>query len=378
MKVIFIFLLFFQLISPNLTIDLDTYYKEYIETFGYKLEENPVVTDDGYILSLWHLYSKMSNGKIIFMQHGLADTAWTFFQLEEKSLPFLLLNEGYDVWLGNLRGNIFSNKHISKDPKESKSGYYDYSIDNFITSDLPAMVNFIKSKTGGKKMTYIGHSQGTTLFFMNVMHDPTFVEKSFESLVTIGTVPNIIHIKFAPIELLDKIYGILKALGIFNSFNLSNSQRKVLAKFCKGSPNICGKIFDILASIKPSDRMDYKNIYNLLYYFPGGVSKINLLHWSQIHKMKKLVYYNPQFHKEKTAKEYNINNLKKWKIKSLIARTDDDSFSSYQDVTDFYNIVENKSTIKILDLINYSHLDCLAAKSAVNEIYKPILNFLKS
>ena len=85
--------------------------------------------------------------------------------------------------------------------------------------------------------------------------------------------------------------------------------------------------------------MDYKNIYNLLYYFPGGVSKINLLHWSQIHKMKKLVYYNPQFHKEKTAKEYNINNLKKWKIKSLIARTDDDSFSSYQDVTDFYNIV---------------------------------------
>ena len=88
MKVIFIFLLFFQLISPNLTIDLDTYYKEYIETFGYKLEENPVVTDDGYILSLWHLYSKMPNGKIIFIQYGLADTAWTFFQLEEKVYLF--------------------------------------------------------------------------------------------------------------------------------------------------------------------------------------------------------------------------------------------------------------------------------------------------
>ena len=30
-------------------------YKEYIERFGNQLEENEVITDDGYILSLWHL-----------------------------------------------------------------------------------------------------------------------------------------------------------------------------------------------------------------------------------------------------------------------------------------------------------------------------------
>ena len=48
-----------------------------------------------------------------------------------------------------------------------------------------------------------------------------------------------------------------------------------------------------------------------MYYYPGGVSKTNLLHWSQIHIMKKLVYYNPNFDKEKTAEAYDINNLKK-------------------------------------------------------------------
>ena len=222
MRVVFISLLIFQLISLNLTLNLDTYYKDYIEKFGYKLEENPVVTDDGYILSLWHLYPKVPNGKVAFIQHGFAGTAWIFFQLKEKSLPFLLLNEGYDVWLGNLRGNIFSHKHVSKDPKDRKSGFNDFSMDNFVASDLPAMINFIKSKTGGKKMSFFGHSQGTTIFFMLAMHDPKFAEESFSHFVSLGTVNNLVHSKFIPIILVDKIYDIFRALNLLGSFYFSN------------------------------------------------------------------------------------------------------------------------------------------------------------
>ena len=94
--------------------------------------------------------------------------------------------------------------------------------------------------------------------------------------------------------------------------------------------------------------------------------------------MKKLVYYNPNFEKEKTAQEYNIENLKKWKIKALIARTDDDTFSSYQDVTDFYDMVEDKSYVNILELVNYGHVDCLSAESAVDDVFTPIINFFKN
>ena len=61
-----------------------------------------------------------------------------------------------------------------------------------------------------------------------------------------------------------------------------------------------------------------------------------------------MVYYNPNFEKEKTAKPYNTNVLKKWKIKSLIARTDSDAFSSHKDVTILYQTVENKSYIHSL------------------------------
>ena len=124
--------------------------------------------------------------------------------------------------------------------------------------------------------------------------------------------------------------------------------------------------------------MNYTDIFNFLYYYPGGISKANLLHWSQIHKLKKLVYYNPNFSKDQKAEPYNYDNLKKWKIKTLIARTDDDTLSSYQDVTEFYMAVENKSLIQILELPNYSHVDVLDAECAYEEVFMPIINFLKN
>lgn len=377
MRVHFISFLLLQLICLNLTVDLGTYYKEYIESFGYKLEENPVITDDGYILSLWHLNPKFPNGKTVFFQHGFTCTAWIFFHLGENSLPFYLLKEGYDIWLANNRGSYFSPGHISKDPKDPKSGYNNYSMDDFVASDMPAMVKYIKERTGAKKMTFIGHSQGTTLFLMAMMHDPIFTEESFDNFISLGTVPNLAHSKFLPIDILDMIYDLLRRATFLQALNLPELLRELLATLAKEHPKVFGKIFDTLASIYPSGRMDYINIYNLLYYFPGGISKINLFHWSQIHQMKKLVYYNPNFHEEKTAKEYNLENLKKWKIKSLVTRSDDDTFGSYQDVTDFYDAVEDKSVIKLIELTSYGHLDVLFAESAINDIFKPIIEFIK-
>ena len=55
MKSFLLSLLLIQAYSVQLTEDLDVYYKDFIKTFCYQLVENPVTTDDGYILSLWHL-----------------------------------------------------------------------------------------------------------------------------------------------------------------------------------------------------------------------------------------------------------------------------------------------------------------------------------
>jgi hypothetical protein len=61
MKHLFLSFLLFQTFVLTLTEDLDVYYKDYIKQYGYELEENPVTTEDGFILSVWHLQPKKPN-----------------------------------------------------------------------------------------------------------------------------------------------------------------------------------------------------------------------------------------------------------------------------------------------------------------------------
>ena len=143
MKNLIIYLLIFHVIyiANSEKIDLSTYYITFMQNHGYKLDVHEVTTADGYILSLWHLLPKTTTTKVAYFQHGLADTAWCFFQLDSKSLPFLLIKEGYDIWLGNSRGNVFSTKHKTKDPSKANSGYFNFTMDDNVKYDLPATIS---------------------------------------------------------------------------------------------------------------------------------------------------------------------------------------------------------------------------------------------
>ena len=148
--------------------------------------------------------------------------------------------------------------------------------------------------------------------------------------------------------------------------------RASLVGFCKLFPDALKGFMEKGAGTHPTGRTDYKDKYTLIYYYPSSTSKQNLLQWAQISKNKKLVYYS----EDNTVKEYDLNNVKNWKVKALLVRSDSDSFSSYTDVTDFYDSLTDKSNVNLLSVSDYNHLDVLTAESAVSEIYAEVLNFL--
>jgi len=155
--------------------DLERDFIEMVVSKGYNVEEHFVQTKDGFILGLHRMLPKKgidgeraNNGSsskgVVFFQHGFMQNSEAFIvRGPGKSLPYILVDLGYDVWLGNTRGNKYSYKHINLSPKEDK--FWDFCVDDLAMFDIPAMISYVLNTTGVATVSYVGFSQGTAQAF---------------------------------------------------------------------------------------------------------------------------------------------------------------------------------------------------------------------
>ncbi|OTF71999.1 hypothetical protein BLA29_011174, partial [Euroglyphus maynei] len=161
-----------------------------IESRGFKYESHFVQTQDGYILQLVRLINPFVNRtkkrqlKPILLQHGFQCTG-TFWLIAANgtldrygnyieyivdsdnqpitingtkqmanTLGYVLATRGYDVWLANYRGSIYSSNHTTLNITDEE--FWKFSIDEMIHYDLPAEIDYILKQTKRTKLSYIG------------------------------------------------------------------------------------------------------------------------------------------------------------------------------------------------------------------------------
>ncbi|CAH0392781.1 unnamed protein product [Bemisia tabaci] len=195
----------------------------------------------------------------VYFQHGLlASSDLWLMRGPEEELAFQLALKGYDIWLSNVRGSTYSRNHTTLSPDEEK--FWDFSWHEMGTRDLPAVIDFILAKTRQKRLFYIGHSMGTTQFYVMASARPEYNDKIA------------VHFSLAPICFM----GNMRAFDLFHPFAVDFDLYKYVIKdtvalFLGHGPNgVSERTLQAYAQLllwgDKFNRFDYGPEENLLRY----------------------------------------------------------------------------------------------------------------
>lgn len=92
-----------------------------------------------------------------------------------RSLGYVLADAGFDVWLGNVRGNRYGKSHSALSAKSEK--FWRWSWDEMASFDVPALVDYVVSKAAVPQISYVGHGQGATIGLVAFSKDSELASK---------------------------------------------------------------------------------------------------------------------------------------------------------------------------------------------------------
>ncbi|XP_006277519.2 lysosomal acid lipase/cholesteryl ester hydrolase [Alligator mississippiensis] len=355
---------------------------EIIRYHGYPAEEYEVVTEDGYILSINRIPSgknSWNKGKkpVVFLQHAVLGDAITWISnLPKNSLGFILADAGYDVWLGNSRGNTWSLKH--KTLKPSQKEFWKFSFDEMGKYDIPATLHFILEKTGQKQLYYAGHSAGTTIGFTAFLTNPELAQK-IKVFFALGPVATLTYATSPVIKFLRLPESLLKIFfgnkGVFQQYE---PLKKFVTKLCTVLSKFCTSIFFFVAGHNiPNMNMSRADVY--VAHAPAGTAVQNILHWHQVCRAKQFQAYdygskvkNMEKYNQTTPPAYEIENLK---MPVAVWSGGHDVIADPKDIAmllpQFTNLIFHEH------FPDWEHLDFIWGLDAAMRMYAKIIDLIK-
>jgi pimeloyl-ACP methyl ester carboxylesterase len=377
--------------------DPDCFYNitQMIQSKGYTCEEHKIITPDGYILGLYRIprgrYVPPTSppGRPVLLQHGLLDSGTTWvMNFPDQSLGFILAEAGYDVWLGNVRGNRYSRTHIKYNPDHNEE-YWDFSFDEMANIDMPSMMYYILNVTQQQKIAYVGHSQGTMMGFAQFGNPNSLVERNVSFWAALAPVAHLGHLK-SPLKYLSTA-KVQKDLEIFwhllfgkNEFLPSDSILRWLGTYACGDVPVdkllCANIYFILFGPEKKNLNDTRApVY--ASHVPDGTSVKNMIHFAQGVQSNIFAAYNYSTEKE-NIKHYNQTLPPQYAIGPMTVPTvifsgDEDWLADPTDVNYIYDNIQPTTLVFRKDIPDYNHMDFIWALSASKLIYPDLMEQMR-
>ncbi|XP_035891469.1 lipase 3-like [Anopheles stephensi] len=358
---------------------------ELVSKYGYNVEEHSLQTEDGYRLTVHRVQSPgLTNGTVVLLMHGLLCSSADWLMIGPgNALAYLLADQGYDVWLGNARGNRYSRHHDTINPDHSS--FWKFSWHEIGRYDIPATIDYILEQTGHRRLQYVGHSQGTTGFFVMASTRPEYNDKIIQ-MNALAPVAFMGHMKSPLLQFMTKF---LKTLDIlFSLFGVGEFMpnkpilHEIATHICppNSTINLCAHLLFVLAGHNPT-QMDPAILPILFGHTPAGSATKQLVHYAQEVLSNRFEMYD--YGKVKNVLIYGSASPPQYNLSLVTAPVAmyygmNDFLATPEDVHRLAEKLPNLKKSVAVDDDLFNHLDFLIANDVRHLLYEPVIEGMAS
>ncbi|XP_018016726.1 lipase member M [Hyalella azteca] len=361
---------------------------------GYGASTHHVTTKDGYIIALHRLLPPPNSsrgppartaGAVLMMSSPFGSSSDFIINEPHQSLGYLLVDAGYDVWLGNFRGSRYGLNHTRLNDDDPR--FWRYSFDEIAQFDLPAQVNFVLERTGEAKIFFFCYSASTMAFFMSGTPKTSFMNK-IRLAVTFAPIGDCRHpTKYirTSARLMLIIQDVAEKVTRGPLYRGSDLLSSVLYALCHGGSPFRRICVFVVTSLMGGTNKGYYGKNGFPYALASvlsGMSVKALAHFAQqafTPRLRMYDYGSPAANRAAygfpTPPHYNMSDVT---APVVVCSAPNDSLMSLQDQQMLMQDLPYFVKRILAPQKDYGHLDLVYAKNAKEVIYNEIIELMKN
>ncbi|EDW28717.1 GL18799 [Drosophila persimilis] len=367
--------------QADIEIDAKLKTVELIKKYKYPVETHFVITKDGYKLCMHRM--PRPGAQPVLLVHGLmsSSASWVIMG-PTNGLAYILFQKGYDVWMLNTRGNIYSKEHTKRGI--SDKDFYDFSFHEIGTIDLPSAIDLVLEKTKFQQIQYIGHSQGSTAFFVMCSEHPEYSVK-VKIMQALSPTTFMEKTRSAVLKFMSFFKGALSTLLAKLGGHVISATSELIQKFqhliCPATEltsKICGT-FDFVLCGFNWDTFNRTLTPIVIGHVSQGASTMQIHHYAQLHKelhfrrydhgpTKNLIRY-----KSLTPPSYNLSQTQ---CKVVLHHGGNDWLASGSDVINLQKRLPNCIESRKVELESFTHFDFMISKDVTSLVYNRVIDLV--
>ncbi|KAK9884688.1 hypothetical protein WA026_007533 [Henosepilachna vigintioctopunctata] len=365
--------------------DGDLPLNDFVEKLGFDgIESYYTTTEDGYIINIERIKRKGSEKMMpVIITHGMTACANTYFVNKNQSIPIVLANHNYDVWLLNARGTRKSSRHVTWNSTTDRE-FWMFSWQEIGLIDLPAAIDLVLEHNNHKKVILVGHSEGSTVIFVTLSDVPEYNEKVALS-VHLGV--SVYHKGCATIQLvtvicsmepyLARLFDYMEWFAIFPSDHLRN----VVRDLCRYTifQGMCKEVGKILTH--SDEEIEHWKDWSILgtYEMCGG-SMREAYHYMQVSNSGRFARYD--YGNRKNLEIYNsteptLFHLENVKSPVVLWCGDKDMLCTKSDLDKLTPQLTNIESTEFKGKSVFSHDEYVIGHNLDEKIYRDLFEILK-